>query len=87
MREALEELAQICFPLYHMLGPSSSGLRLRQPSAEHRPRCFEAAYQWLEHEVGFYPLFLAVGGTLDAISMTGYQDQWRRKRGTPEERN
>lgn len=34
------------------------------------------AYHWLEKELGFFPLFLAVGGK-DAISVTGYQNQWR----------
>ena len=38
---------------------------------------FKNAYLWLEREVGFYPLFLAVGGTEDDIRMTGYQDNWR----------
>ncbi len=39
---------------------------------------FEGAYKWLEQELGFYPLFLAVGSTEDDIRMTGYQNQWRR---------
>ena len=39
---------------------------------------FDKAYDWLEHEVGFYPLFLTVGETIDDITMTGYQNQWRR---------
>jgi hypothetical protein len=73
MREALEELAQICFPLYHCSAPRAVvyGYVSQARSID---RDFEAAYQWLEHEVGFYPLFLAVGRTLDAVSMTGYQD-------------
>ena len=29
-------------------------------------------YNWLEKEVGFYPLFLAVGETIEDIYMTGY---------------
>jgi hypothetical protein len=36
------------------------------------------AYSWLEKEVGYYPLFLAVGEEQDAIYMTGYQHQWRK---------
>lgn len=36
------------------------------------------AYRWLEQEVGFYPLFLAVGETEADIFMTGYRGQWRR---------
>lgn len=39
---------------------------------------FEAAYRWLENEVGFYPLFLSAGTTEEDIRMTGYQNQWRR---------
>jgi len=36
------------------------------------------AYEWLESELGFYPLFLAVGETDEDIRMTGYQNQWKR---------
>jgi len=39
---------------------------------------FDKAYDWLEREVGFYPLFLSVGETVDDMAMTGYQNQWRR---------
>ncbi|MBI2151597.1 hypothetical protein HYU21_02615 [Candidatus Woesearchaeota archaeon] len=39
---------------------------------------FKSAYSWLEKEVGFYPLFLAVGTDEEDIRMTGYQNQWRR---------
>ena len=39
---------------------------------------FEGAYKWLEQQLGFYPMFLAVGSTEDDIRMTGYQNQWRR---------
>jgi len=34
------------------------------------------AYQWLEKEVGFFPLFLSVGD-IEAAYVTGYQNQWR----------
>jgi len=37
---------------------------------------FQHAYDWLEKEVGFYPLFLAVGNTIDDIRMTRYDSQW-----------
>ena len=43
---------------------------------------FRKAYFWLKKEVGFYPLFLAVGSSEDSLHMTGYQDQWRRVIGT-----
>lgn len=39
---------------------------------------FELAYKWLEDEVGFPPLFLAVGKQEVDIRMTGYQGQFSR---------
>ena len=39
---------------------------------------FKSAYLWLEKEIGFYPLFVAVGITEDAIRITGYDAQWAR---------
>ncbi|MEK6846302.1 MAG: hypothetical protein AABY26_06065 [Nanoarchaeota archaeon] len=47
-------------------------------NSEYADPCFKDAYSWLEKEVGFYPLFLAVGATEEDIRMTGYQNQWRR---------
>ena len=38
---------------------------------------FLPAYEWLEKEIGYYPLFFAVGETESAITMTGYEDNWR----------
>lgn len=35
---------------------------------------FKKAYSWLEREVGFYPLFLAVGTTYEDLRTTGYLD-------------
>lgn len=35
---------------------------------------FKRAYSWLEKEVGFYPLFLAVGTAYEDLRMTGYLD-------------
>ncbi len=50
------------------------------------PKYFDSylkeAYFWLTEEVGFYPLFLAVGESEEDIRMTGYQSQWRRVIGT-----
>lgn len=43
---------------------------------------FKDAYRWLEKEIGFYPLFLAVGINEDDLRMTGYQNNWRRFIGT-----
>ena len=35
------------------------------------------AFEWLSGEVGFWPIFLAVGKPSD-VYMTGYQNNWRR---------
>jgi hypothetical protein len=43
---------------------------------------FDAAYAWAAERVGFWPLFVAVGGDDADRRMTGYQDQWRRWRAT-----
>lgn len=40
---------------------------------------FEGAYEWLERQVGYYPLFLSVGNTSESVLMTGYQNQWQKK--------
>lgn len=36
------------------------------------------SFKWWQKRAGFYPLFLAVGDTLEDIRMTGYDNQWRR---------
>jgi hypothetical protein len=36
---------------------------------------------WLKKQVGFYPLFLAYGTSLEDLMMTGFQNNWRRKIG------
>ena len=40
--------------------------------------CFVKPNLWLEKQVGFYPLFMAVGTTDDDIGMTGYSRQWAK---------
>ena len=37
----------------------------------------KGAYEWLEKEIGFYPIFLSVGTRERDLYMTGYQDNWR----------
>ena len=32
---------------------------------------------WLQDQVGFYPLFMAMGTVLEDYQMTGYQENWR----------
>lgn len=50
-----------------------------RPSQQHsiaaNSHGFVKAYQWLEKQVGFYPLFLSVGKPSD-VHMTGYPHQW-----------
>jgi len=38
---------------------------------------FLPAYEWLEQEIGFFPLFIAVGRSDEVIRMSGYTDNWR----------
>lgn len=40
---------------------------------------FKKAYLWLQNQVGFYPLFVAVGATENDLRLTGYQDNWWNK--------
>ncbi len=35
------------------------------------------AYEWLEKEIGYYPVFFAVGEGESVQWMTGYDDNWR----------
>jgi len=48
------------------------------PVREKADRELLPAYEWLEGEIGFFPLFLALGTQEWQLQMTGYQDQWRR---------
>ncbi len=43
---------------------------------------YHRAFSWLEKQVGFYPLFMAVGKSEEDLQVTGYQGQWRRLLGT-----
>lgn len=36
----------------------------------------EEANKWLEKQIGFAPIFMAVGNTEEDVYMTGYQNQW-----------
>ena len=49
-----------------------------KPNPEQADSDFKGAYSWLEKQVGFYPLFLAVGQSEEDVRMTGYQNQWRK---------
>ena len=53
-----------------------------KPKPEYDADLFDRkAHLWLEKQVGFYPLFLAVGTAEEDLHMTGYQDNWKRKIG------
>lgn len=39
---------------------------------------YRPANQWLAEEVGFWPLFTAVGDSLDTFWITGYDMNWKR---------
>lgn len=51
-------------------------------SPEHADPFEKKANLWLEKQVGFYPLFLAVGSAEEDIVMTGYDRNWKRKIGS-----
>src|SRR5687768_7917920 len=67
-------------PLYH------HAIELRRlrygvlhAAPEHSDPEFLPAYRWVEREVGFFPLFLAVGSTVEDVRMTGYMNNWLRE--------
>ncbi len=61
---------------YHVIEFAAVSRSVLQPQLEFSDSDWIPAYQWLEKEIGFYPLFLAVGDG-DAAYVTGYQNQWR----------
>jgi hypothetical protein len=73
-----------CMPLeevkYGILIPNPQ--KTRQHAIDADDAAFSVkANNWLKKEVGFYPLFMAVGATIDDIRATGYDFQWRKKIG------
>lgn len=68
--------------LYHhcrptLYSPFSKVVQTQKTTDEHDAH-YHNAYLWIQQRVGFYPLFLAVGITLEDLKMTGYQNQWRK---------
>ncbi|MBP9093196.1 hypothetical protein KBI23_19390 [bacterium] len=61
---------------YHAIDLSAVSRSVLRPQVEFSDSEWVPAYQWLEKETGFYPLFLAVGDE-SAAYVTGYQNQWR----------
>lgn len=58
----------------------------QQPGTEHEEdEHFEAAYRWLEKEIGFYGIFLAAGEK--SLPITGYDYQFKRPRDPVEKVN
>lgn len=67
-------------PLYHHAIELSNLRRARGGVIVPDPRLSDPdllpAYRWAEREVGFFPLFLAVGLRADDVRITGYANQW-----------
>jgi hypothetical protein len=61
---------------YHVIDFTAVSRSVLRPQVEFSDSEWIPAYQWLENEIGFYPLFLAVGDG-NAAYVTGYQNQWR----------
>ena len=57
------------------VGQVKHGTILADPSFSYPG--FMPAYEWLDDELGFFPLFCAVGVSDAVIMMTGYADNWR----------
>jgi hypothetical protein len=60
---------------YHKLPLEQVERKLLIPNPAFSDSEFLPAYRWLEQEIGFFPLFLAVGRE-EAAYVTGYQNQW-----------
>ncbi|MBU6455310.1 MAG: hypothetical protein KGS72_26300 [Cyanobacteria bacterium REEB67] len=65
--------------LYHALPFEQVQRGLMEPDRQFSDSEFMPAYEWLGAEVGYFPLFLAIGNNEDdeAVRVTGYQNQWR----------
>ena len=53
-----------------------------KPNPKLSDQDFIGAYRWLEKEVGFYPMFLSVGNSIDDLWITGYDNNWKKAIGT-----
>ncbi|HMW91213.1 MAG TPA: hypothetical protein PLC15_11415 [Candidatus Obscuribacter sp.] len=67
--------------LYHCMPLSGVSYGVLLPDPAFSDTDFLPAYRWAEERLGFFPLFLAVGPE-EAVSMTGYVNQWQRYIGT-----
>jgi hypothetical protein len=50
----------------------SKGLLIPRP--KYSDPDFLPAYQWIQKEVGFFPIFIAIGDSIESIQMTGFQN-------------
>ena len=67
--------------LYHCMPLSSVSFGVLKPDPAFSDVDFLPAYRWAEKALGYFPLFLAAGAE-DAVSMTGYSNQWQKVIGT-----
>ena len=64
--------------LYHHCMPAEAAcFGVFEPDRRLSDPFFRMAYEWLEKEIGYYPVFFAVGELESALWMTGYDDNWR----------
>lgn len=65
-------------PLFHHCRSlANSRFGTVAPIPEYSDPDFLPAYRWLQQQIGFFPLFVAVGKNESDIWNTGYQNQWR----------
>lgn len=62
---------------HHARGIAGVQYGVVKPDPKYSDPDFLPAYRWLEQQIGFFPLFIAVGDSDDARWATGYQNQWR----------
>lgn len=62
---------------HHNRGLAGVRYGVIKPNPKYSDPEFLPAYRWLEQQIGFFPLFVAVGDSSEALLQTGYQDQWR----------
>lgn len=66
--------------LYHALPFEQVRHEAFAPDPSYSEAEYLPAYRWLETQVGFFPIFLAIGaeGDEEPLRVTGYQNNWRR---------
>lgn len=64
---------------HHAIKVSDLVFGIIHPSEKFSCSDFIPAYRWFEKQCGFYPIFLAVGYSVESIRMTGYQNNWLKE--------